>query len=169
MKNPKIAIAALSLSAAGFAALITHEGYVGQAMIPTKGDRPTVGFGSTFREDGSPVQLGDTITPERAVNRSLGHIVKDESGIKACITAPISQVEYDLLVDFAYQYGVPTLCKSSIARSVNAGDYAQACSSYLKYKFAAGYDCSTPGNRRCPGVWKRSQARYKQCMDAQGG
>ena len=32
---------------------------------------------------------------------------------------------------------------------------------------ASGYDCSTPGNRRCPGVWARSQQRYQQCM--QGG
>jgi lysozyme len=160
----RIAVAALSLSASALVGLAAHEGWVTTAMIPTKGDRPTVGFGSTFREDGSPVQMGDTIQPVQALKRSLGHIQKDELGIKACVTAPLTQAEYDLMVDFAYQYGVPTLCKSSIVRRANAGDYEGSCRAYLLYKYSGGYDCSTPGNRRCAGVWTRQQERYSTCM-----
>jgi lysozyme len=168
MRRPsRNAIAALSVSAAAFAALVGHEGYTDRAVIPVKGDVPTVGFGSTVREDGSRVEMGDTITPQKAIARSLWHIQKDERGIKSCITAPLSQVEYDLMVDFSYQYGVPKLCKSSMAREANAGNYAQSCAAYLEYKKVAGYDCSTPGNRRCAGVWTRSQERYQACMAAQ--
>ncbi|RYF32071.1 MAG: lysozyme [Comamonadaceae bacterium] len=127
----------------------------------------TVGFGSTFREDGSPVRMGDTITPQQAVARTLAHIQKDERGIKACVTAPVHQAEYDTLLDFSYQYGVVATCSSSMVRNVNAGRYADACKSYLLYKFAAGYDCSTPGKCRCSGVWKRSQERHAACMAAQ--
>jgi GH24 family phage-related lysozyme (muramidase) len=160
----RIAVAALSLSAAAFAGLVTHEGWTEKAIIPVKGDRPTVGFGSTFRDDGTPVQMGDTITPVPAIKRSLAHIQKDELGIKACVTAPLTQAEYDLMVDFAYQYGVPTLCKSSIVRRANAGDYEGSCRAYLLYRFVARYDCSTPGNRRCAGVWTRQQERHSTCM-----
>ena len=171
--NPKTkqrtAIGALGASAALLVALATHEGYTDRAVVPTKGDRPTVGFGSTFRDDGKPVQMGDTITPVRALQRTLAHLQKDEAGIKRCVTAPLLQAEYDLMVDFAYQYGVPTLCKSSIVSRANAGDYAGSCEAYLKYRFAAGYDCSTPGNRRCWGVWERQKKRYDACMAAQGG
>lgn len=53
MKTPRIAIGALALSAAGPVGLITHESYTGTAIVPVAGDRPTVGFGSTFRDDGS--------------------------------------------------------------------------------------------------------------------
>ena len=35
--------------AAAFGALVTHEAYTDKAVIPTKGDRPTVGFGSLRR------------------------------------------------------------------------------------------------------------------------
>lgn len=163
----RTAIGALSLSAAGLVGLLVHESYTDKAVIPVKGDVPTVGFGSTFREDGSRVQMGDTITPPKAVARSLSHIQKDETRLKTCVKAPLSQVEYDILVDFAYQYGADVACKSAMVREINAGNYTQACYGYTRYKFVAGYDCSTPGNRRCPGVWKRSLERQAKCLAAQ--
>ena len=159
--------AALALSATALVALVTHEGYTGSAVVPTQGDRPTVGFGSTFRADGSPVRLGDTITPPQALARTLAHIQKDEGALRQCVTAPLLQKEYDLLVDFSYQYGAKATCASSIVRHLNAGQYAQACGAYLRYRFAAGYDCSTPGNKRCMGVWTRQLNRHNQCMEAQ--
>lgn len=172
MRRPsRSAIAGMSVSALAFVALVGHEGYTDRAVVPVKGDRPTVGFGSTFREDGSPVQMGDTITPQKAIARSLAHISNDEQGIKECVTAPLSQAEYDLMVDFSYQYGTGALCKSSIARAANAGNYQQSCAGYLQYKFVAGYDCSTlvdgMPNKRCWGVWARSKERFHKCMAAQ--
>lgn len=167
----RLPIAALVLSAAGFAGIVMNEHYTGTAVIPTQGDRPTVGFGSTFREDGSPVRMGDTITPPQAIARSVAHIAKDEVGLKRCVTAPLLQAEYDLLVDHAYQYGVATTCSSSMVLYANAGRYVDACNAYLRYKFAAGYDCSTlvggKPNRRCWGVWERSLERQKKCLSAQ--
>ena len=166
MKHPRTAIGALSLSAAALVGLLAHEGYSDRAIIPVAGDRPTVGFGSTFREDGAPVRMGDTITPPKAVARSYAHIARDEAGIKACVTAPLAQGEYDTMVDFAYQYGVPTLCKSSIVRHANAGRYKEACDAYLLYKRVAGRDCSIRANG-CYGVWTRSQDRQRRCLEAQ--
>ena len=166
MKHPRTAIGALSLSAAALVGLLAHEGYSDRAIIPVAGDRPTVGFGSTFREDGAPVRMGDTITPPKAVARSYAHIARDEAGLKACVTAPLTQGEYDTMVDFAYQYGVPTLCKSSIVREANAGKYRTSCDAYLLYKRVAGRDCSIRANG-CYGVWMRSQDRQRRCLEAQ--
>lgn len=186
----RFAVGILSLSAVAFVNLMQEEWYTGTAIIPAKGDRPTVGFGSTFDEQGRPVKMGDTITPVRAVQRSLAHIQKDESALKQCVTAPLSQVEYDTLVNHEYQYGAVATCKSPMVRSVNAGDYEAACTGYLSYRYMTSptalgsgwtpyqfdaqgratrwrFDCSTPGNKVCSGVWKRSQGRYQACMAAQ--
>ncbi len=167
----RIAIAALSFSAAGFVALVAEEQFTSSAVVPTKNDRPTVGFGSTFREDGTPVQMGDTITAPKAVARSYAHIARDEAGLKRCIKAPLSQVEYDILVKFAYQYGAPTTCTSAMVRHVNAGNYTQSCEAYTLYKMSGGYDCSTlvdgKPNKRCWGVWQRNLERRAQCLEAQ--
>jgi lysozyme len=167
----RYAVGGLSLSAAAFVTLLASEYFVGAAMIPTKNDRPTVGFGSTFRDDGTPVKLGDTITPPKAVARTYAHIAKSESHIKQCVTAPLSQTEYDVLIDFSYQYGEHATCKSSVVGNINARRYEEACNSYLKYKFSGGYDCSTlingKPNKRCWGVWTRNLERQDRCLQAQ--
>jgi lysozyme len=167
MKLERKYIAAMSVSAIMFVALLSEEGYTSRAIIPVEGDRPTNGFGSTFNVDGTPIKMGDVTTPVAALQRSMLHIQKDELNIKKCVTAPLNQVEYDLMVNFAYQYGVPTLCKSTIVKKANNGDYIGSCEGYLKYKKVAGYDCSTPGNKRCWGVWERSLERYNMCMEVQ--
>lgn len=167
MKFARFAVAALSLSAAGFVAIVQPEGWAPVAMVPTKNDRPTVGFGSTFRDDGTPVQMGDKIDPVQAIKRSVAHIAKDETQLKRCVTGPMTQGEYDTLVDFSYQYGTAVTCKSSMVQHINAGRYAQACEAYTLYKFSGGFDCSTPGNKRCSGVWSRNLERRDRCLAAQ--
>ena len=52
-------------------------------------------------------------------------------------------------------------------QSLLAGSYYAACKDLLKYRFAAGYDCSTPGNRRCAGVWSRQLDRFAVCYSLQ--
>lgn len=164
-KPLRLSVAALVLSALGFVAITEDESFVPVANVPTVGDRCTNGFGSTFKEDGTPVKCGEKITPVQALKRSLTHIQKDEGAIKRCVTAPISQVEYDLLVDFAYQYGEQAACKSSMVKYINQGDYSTACGAYLRYRYAAGFDCSTPGNTRCAGVWTRTKERHSKCVE----
>ena len=165
--QPRTKLGALVLSASALIGLVVHDGWSPVASIPTKGDRATVGFGSTFKEDGSPVKIGDTTTPVAALQRTLVHVGKDEAKIKQCLTAPLNQAEYDVMVDFAYQYGTAALCSSTIMRQANAGNYAASCEAYKRFRFAAGYDCSTPGNKRCWGVWERSRDRAEKCLAAQ--
>jgi lysozyme len=169
--NPRIVVAALSLSAAAFVGLAVHEGYTDEAVIPVKGDVPTNGFGGTKNLDGSPVEMGDRTNPVAALQRSLAHIQKDERGVKSCVRAPLHQAEYDLMVDFSYQYGVRALCASSMVARANAGNYTGSCEAYLAYRFVAKYDCSTlingKPNKRCWGVWARQQERHAKCMAAQ--
>lgn len=170
-KRTRIAIASLSLSAAGLYTLVQNEWFTDTAVIPTKGDKPTVCFGMTQRPDGSPVRIGDKCAPVEGVKRTLNYTQRADSKLRECVKVPLHQVEFDLLADHAYQYGVEKTCTSSMVRSLNAGDYTGACAGYLLYKLAAGYDCSTVvnglPNKRCWGVWERSTARYDKCMGAQ--
>lgn len=185
----RIIIGALTLSATAFGSLAVHEGWMGTAAIPTKNDRCTNGFGSTFKEDGSPVKCGETITPPQAIQRSLIHIAKDEAGLKRCVTGAMHQTEYDVLLGFGYQYGVVATCKSTMVKETNVGNYAAACKAYTEYSYLTSpnktpgwtaykfddsgkpirwrFDCSTPGNKVCSGVWKRNLERQTKCLAAQ--
>jgi lysozyme len=164
----RILVSALTLSAAGFIGIVTSESYVGQAMVPTKGDRPTIGFGSTFHEDGRAVKLGDSTTPVRALVIAKAHISREEESFRKSLDgALLSQVEFDTYMDWVYQYGTGAWSGSSMRRNILAGEYRQACDSLLLYKKSAGFDCSIPGNKVCAGVWTRQLARHQACLEAQ--
>ena len=172
MNIPRKTVAGLTLSAAALFALVMDEGYTDKAVIPTKGDRPTLGHGSTFHEDGTPVKMGDTTTPTRALLKVKAHIDKEEASfIRSLPGAELHQGEYDLNMDFVYQYGTGNWWKSSMRQRILVSDYVGACNALLAYRFAAKYDCSTlvngKPNKRCWGVWERTQKRHAKCMALQ--
>lgn len=168
----RILVAALALSAAGFLGIVTNEDYTERAVIPTKGDVPTLGYGSTLHEDGQPVRMGDTTTPVRALRTAQTHISRDEVQFRASLPGvALTQGEYDVFLDFTYQYGIGNWRSSAMRSQLLAGRYAAACEALLRYRFAAGYDCSTTvnghPNKRCWGVWTRQQRRHAKCMAEQ--
>jgi GH24 family phage-related lysozyme (muramidase) len=176
MTRTRVAVWLLAMSATAFVARLTHEGYTDGAIIPTKGDVPTVGFGSTVREDGTRVSMADRTDPVTALRVALTHIQRDEAKIKQCIgpNVLLHPAEFDVYSELAYNIGTPTFCTNrktggpgAIPRALQARDYVGACKAILLYKYAGGYDCSTPGNRRCSGVWKDRLRMHNTCMEAQ--
>lgn len=165
----RIAVVLLTISAAGFSAWKTSEGFTESPVIPTKGDVPTIGHGSTKYEDGTPVKMTDPpITRERGEILALNLLTQDERKVKASIPGvKLHPEEFDLYMDFVGQYGIGNWRKSSMRERLMESDYRGACRALLNWRFAAGYDCSTPGNKRCMGVWTRQKARYDKCMNAQ--
>lgn len=168
----RILVAALTLSASGLIAIVARESYTPVAVIPTQGDRPTVGFGSTVREDGTPVQRGDRIDPVRALHTVQAHLSREEQLFRDSLHGvKLTQGEYDLFIDFDYQYGIANWRASSMRRYLLAGDYRAACDALLQWRRAGGYDCSTlvdgKPNKRCWGVWTRQQARHAKCLAEQ--
>lgn len=193
LNKTRVAAAALSISAAAGAAWIASEGFSAAPYIPTQGDVPTIGHGSTHYEDGRRVTLGDPpITRQRAAELALGELdltyakcVRDSLG-----QTLVNQTEFDQASDFSGQYGCGAWRGSSMLIKIKAGDYPGACRAYLNYKFMTSarregpgwvayqwdktgkptrwrFDCSTPGNKVCRGVWTRQLGRYNACMEAQ--
>lgn len=145
----RVAIAGVVLSAAGLIHLTGNEGYTDTVVIPVKGDRPTIGFGST-----EGVKLGDRTTPVLALARAYREIGNTERAVKGCVTAPVSQVEYDIYIDMAYNIGVTAFCKSTMVRKLNALDYVGACAEFDRFVFVAGHDCRIRANK-CYGIVER--------------
>lgn len=164
----RLQITSLSLSMAAFVGILLSEGYTDTAIIPTKNDEPTLGHGSTVYEDGARVKLGDRITPTRAIVLASNHLTREEKSFRASLPGVVlHQGEYDLYMDWVYQYGTGQWQKSSMRRHLLIGQYRAACDALLAYKFSGGYDCSTPRNRICSGVWTRQLERHEKCLSMQ--
>lgn len=158
MINPRIAIAAISMSAAGLVGIVLHEGYTPVVTIPVAGDKPTIGFGTT---DG--VKHGDTTTPPKALARALQDVNKFEGAIKQCVKVPLHQYEYDAFVSFAYNVGSANFCGSTLVKKLNNQDYSGACSELLRWTFVQGKDCKIKANG-CSGIVKRREQEFRQCV-----
>lgn len=162
----RIPVLLLSLSAVGFAGIAVNEGYTDKAVIPVPGDPPTYGLGSTRREDGTPVQLSDKITPPKAIRLAVRDIGSKEDVLRACFgTAQLTQYEWDAYVDLAYNVGPTAVCRSSIIAKAQRGDYAAACRTILDFKKVQGRDCSLSVNAKfCGGIWTRRQEMTRLCL-----
>lgn len=144
-------IAALFLSAFALVGITTREGYTDKAVIPVKGDVPTVGFGST-----EGVKLGDKTNPVQALQRTMRDIEVKESAVKKCVTAPLYQHEYDAYISLAYNIGTGNFCGSTLVKKLNAQDYAGACKEILRWDRANGVVIK--------GLTARRQKEYQQCI-----
>lgn len=165
---PRLLVASMALSGTGLVGIALYEGYTERAVIPVPGDVPTKGFGTTRNPDGSPVRLGDATTPPRALVDLLREAHAEAAALKRCLPGvALHQHEFDAYASLAYNVGAGAVCRSSIPVKLAAGDYAAACRTVLDFngqcvvRDRAG-KCLK--KRVLPGLVKRRQAEYRQCM-----
>jgi lysozyme len=143
-------IAAISLSATALVAIALHEGYKDMAYIPTPGDVPTIGFGTT-----NGVKLGDKTTPTQALSRAMVDIQKFEGAVKSCVQVPLTQGEYDAYISLSYNIGSSAFCNSTLVKRLNQSEYALACQEILRWNRFQGKELA--------GLTKRRQEEYLKC------
>ena len=160
----KIAVAVLAVGVGYFASLIHYEGER-LKPYPDSGGKPSIGIGATVYEDGTPVTMADKpITHERAISIAKHHVAKDEQLFKQSLPGvKLSQTEYDVYMDFTYNFGQANWRSSSMRRLLIQGKHRQACDALLKWKYVAGRDCSIRKNN-CYGVWRRQVDRHSKCV-----
>lgn len=152
----RMGAASLAVTAALVAAIAGYEGYSSKATPPVPGDVPTVGHGTTRYPDGSPVKMGDTVTPQRAMELLQHDTSKFGKAVLKCAPVPMYQHEYDAFVSLAYNIGEGAFCNSTAAKKLRAGDYPGACREILRWDKFKGVPLR--------GLTIRRQAEYQQCI-----
>jgi lysozyme len=165
-------VAALTLSAAGFATYVGYEGWSDTAKPPVPGDVPTYGFGTIKGPDGKPLKGGEKISPHQAVKLAARDVAVHEGALKRCLAGVLlTQGEYDALVSLDSNTG--GVCASSIPAKLRAGDYAAACKTILQFdnfctkpkvRVNGKLTCPAGALKKLPGLTVRRQAEYRTCM-----
>lgn len=149
--DARTAIVSLTLSAAALVGIAVEEGYRPNAYIPVKGDKPTIGFGTT-----TGVKQGDKTTPERALQQLLKDATEAQKTVKKCAPVPMHQYEFDAFVSLTYNIGAGNFCSSTLVKKLKAGDYAGACKEILRWDKFQGQQLTGLANRRA--------SEYRQCL-----
>jgi len=111
---------------------------------------PTIGYGSTYYENGIKVQMSDApITGARA--EMLLKNVADRFAQKVAnlLKKPVTQNQFNALVSFAFNVGSGALASSTLLKLVNANpNDAMIAKEFLKWNKAGGKPIQGLTNRR---------------------
>lgn len=100
---------------------------------------PTIGYGTTYYEDGTKVTLNDPeISPERAYQLLAIQANKLAVSFKDIITVELNQNQLDALGSFAYNIGIGAFKKSNLLKLLNKGDYLEASMEFGRWDKAGG-------------------------------
>lgn len=149
-------VAGLVLSAATLVSIALHEGYAPKAVPPVAGDVPTGGFGSTTREDDSPMRPNEAVPPTRALVLLLKDADEAAQAVRRCAPVAMYQHEFEAYVSLTYNIGSGAFCRSTLARKLNAGDYEGACREILRWDRFQG--------QRLRGLTLRREREHRQCL-----
>ncbi len=107
------------ISNLGLELIKKYEGFKAKAYLcPAK--VITIGYGSTYYEDGTKVKLTDPpITQERATELLEALLVSYERSVDSYCVDTINQNQFDALCSFAYNCGVGNLKSSTLLKKVN--------------------------------------------------
>ena len=110
----------------------------------------TIGYGHTSAAGAPQVVDGMTITQAQAEDILKRDIVKYEVAVMDLVKVKLTQNQFDVLVDFAYNAGVGNLKSSTMLKKVNAGDFDAVPAELMKWVKGGG--------KVLPGLVRRRQA-----------
>lgn len=148
----RMAVSSLVVGAALLVGITKQEGFPLEAIIPVRGDVPTIGPGRT-----EGVKMGDKTEPVRELIYLLNNLEgKYAAGVRKCVKVELYQHEFDAYVSLTYNIGVSAFCGSTLVHKLNSGDYEGACAEIKRWDKFKG--------KPLRGLTIRRETEYKQCM-----
>jgi lysozyme len=81
---------------------------------------PTIGYGSTYYENGIRVTMSDASITESKANELLQyHVFRFASKVASLVKQPLTENQFSALVSFAYNVGSGALASSTLLKLVN--------------------------------------------------
>lgn len=140
----------MKMSAAGIETLIKpFEGCRLNAYCCPAG-KLTIGWGHTSSAGAPEVVKGMSITQNQADSILSADLVRYEQAVTDLLQQPLTQHQFDVLVDFAYNAGVGALKSSTLLKKVNAGNFDAVPAELMKWTKSNG--------KVLPGLVRRRQA-----------
>lgn len=93
----------------------------------------TNGYGNTHG-----VVPGSTITIEQAQTDLLANIAGSAYVVNKVVTVPLTQNQFDAIVDFVFNLGSGNFQSSTLLRKLNSNDYTGASAEFPKWNHAGG-------------------------------
>lgn len=122
----------MEISTAGLDLLKQSEGLSTHTYLDVKG-LPTIGYGHRLLAGES---FPSGITEEQADQMLRQDLSTAEQAVSQLVNVPLSQGQFDALVDFVFNLGQGRLASSTLLRDLNGGHYQDAANQLLLWDHA---------------------------------
>lgn len=101
--------------------------------------------------------LGRPYTKAECEKLLMDDLAEHATGVMECLETRVPPGPRAAFISAAYNIGVPTFCRSTIARKANAGDLKGACAELDRWVYAGG--------QKLPGLVSRRAAERAVCEE----
>jgi len=136
----------MQISDQGLQLVKQSEGFRSAVYLDPVG-LPTVGYGHLLKQGES---FPNGVTEAQATDLLRADVSSAENAVSSLVTVPLTQGQFDALVDFTYNLGAGNLKSSTLLKLLNAGNYQGAADEFPKWNKAGG--------KVLPGLTIRRQA-----------
>jgi lysozyme len=123
----------MELSAQGLELIKRSEGFRSQQYLDAAGYE-TIGYGHKIALKES---FPHAITENQATELLISDVRRAEQAVGRLVAVPLTQGQFDALVDFCFNIGAGRLATSTLLKELNAGQYAHAGLELLRWDHAA--------------------------------
>ena len=134
----------MKLSAEGLQLIKQQEGFRSRTYLDVAGF-PTIGYGHRLIHPGS---FPDGVEEAQATEILAADVRDAGQSVEELVKVPLSQGQFDALVDFVFNLGSGRLASSTLLKILNAGRYADAAEQLLRWDQAGGKECPPLKARR---------------------
>ncbi len=134
----------MKFSTAGMELLKRSEGFRNRVYLDVAGF-PTIGYGHRLLH---PESFPNGITELQASNLLASDVRDAEQAVERLVKVPLSQGQFDALVDFCFNLGAGRLAASTLLKSLNAGRFDEAAQELLQWDHADGHEIAALKTRR---------------------
>jgi lysozyme len=124
----------MELSAQGLELIKKSEGFRSQQYVDVAG-LATIGYGHRIIP---PESFPEGITEQQGTGLLMNDVRQAEQAVNKLVCVPLSQGQYDALVDFCFNIGPVKLAASTLLKELNDSQYAHAGLQLLRWDYAAG-------------------------------
>ncbi len=149
----------MKFSAAGMELLKSSEGFR-KRVYPDVAGIPTIGYGHRLLHSDS---FPNGIDEPQAANLLACDVRDAEQAVQRLVKVPLTQGQFDALVDFTFNLGATRLAASTLLKSLNAGRYDDAAEQLLRWDHAGGQEYAALKARREAEaeLWQNAPARQQ--------
>jgi len=134
----------MRISAAGLDLLKNSEGFRSHTYLDVAGI-PTIGYGHRLLH---PESFPSGIDEAQGAEILLSDLRDAEQAVQRLVKVPLTQGQFDALVDFCFNLGQGRLAASTLLESLNAGQYDAAAQQLLRWDHAGAHESPALKARR---------------------